>query len=102
MILGIRLLGGSRASPAARPALLAAVLGLACSGPSQAGLVNAPGPNRAWTPDDLGHDAIANGPESCPPNGKKESDPLPNRATKCPETGTGATPAKGPSKAKPK
>jgi hypothetical protein len=52
---------------------------------TQSGLVSAPGPNRPWTSDDLGHDAISNGNESCAKSGKPEDDPLKHRVPPCPE-----------------
>jgi hypothetical protein len=72
-------------------------LALACSGQSQGGLVNVPSPSRAWTVDDRGHDAIANGQESCPPSGSAKDDPMPMRSPKCPET---ASSARGPAQSK--
>lgn len=62
----------------------------ACGAPPQTGLSNAPGGTRAWTPEDRSHDAIANGPGSCPPPGSELDDPLPNRWPKCPEHPTAA------------
>ena len=76
----------------------------ACSGQSQGGLVNVPASNRTWTADDRGHDAIANGTESCPKSGKAKDDPIPDRTPKCPENGAAPPPPpppKGQSKTKP-
>src|SRR6185369_2804123 len=91
---------GARAAFAAAAVTLVipAAFAVACSGQSQGGLVNAPGPTRAWTPEDRGHDAIANGPESCPPTGKTKDDPMPQRVPKCPETANSAAPQPAQSK----
>lgn len=61
------------------------LLGGACGSQSQPGLVNAPGINRPWNTNDLGHDAISNGQESCAKSGRPEDDPLKNRKPPCPE-----------------
>jgi hypothetical protein len=42
----------------------------------QAGLAQAPGINRRWTPEDFAHDVIANGDETCPRSGRAEDDSL--------------------------
>jgi hypothetical protein len=67
--------------------LLAGALALGCGGQAgYAGLANAPNPNRPWTGDDMGRDAVANGTESCAPSGRPADDPLRNRVSPCPET----------------
>ncbi|HEU4413070.1 MAG TPA: hypothetical protein VFS43_47955 [Polyangiaceae bacterium] len=67
--------------------LAAGALALGCGGQAgYAGLANAPNPNRPWTGDDLGRDAVANGNESCSPSGRPGDDPLRNRVAPCPET----------------
>lgn len=64
------------------PAL--ALLASACGGTGHGGLTNVPSPSRIELTTAEQHDVIANGPESCPPV-EGASDPLPNRAGRCPE-----------------
>lgn len=83
--------------PAFASALVLALV-LACSGPApktpadspppqlEPGLSNAPLLNRLPS-EGLGEDAIANGPQSCPPSGRREDDPLKGRYPRCPESG---------------
>ncbi len=60
-------------------------LALGCGGQSYAGLANVPNPNRPWSPDDRGRDAVSNGGESCAPSGRSADDPLRSRIPPCPE-----------------
>lgn len=63
---------------------VALAAGPACSSRAgSAGLANAPGGTRPWGPEDRSHDAVANGPGSCPEAGQQ--DPLPNRIPPCAE-----------------
>lgn len=65
----------------------AGALALGCGGQSgYAGLASVPNPNRPWSSDDMGRDAVADGPESCAPSGRPADDPLRNRIAPCPET----------------
>lgn len=64
------------------PALV--LLLAACGGPAQGGLTNAPNPSRLELSAGEQHDAIANGPESCP-QVEGDPDPLPHRVGRCPE-----------------
>ena len=43
--------------------------------------------------EDLGHDAISDGPESCPRSGRADDDPLEGRPTHCAELGPAEPPA---------
>jgi hypothetical protein len=49
------------------------------------GLSNAPSLNRKWTSDDVQHDVIANGPESCPKEGEDPLAPKGQLRRDCPE-----------------
>jgi hypothetical protein len=63
------------------------LLPLALSAACAEGLSNAPAINRPWTPEDFQHDAVSNGPESCPKESAAQ-DPLApagERRRRCPE-----------------
>lgn len=73
-----------RDSPARTLALLLplAVLLAGCA----EGLANAPSINRKWSSEDFQHDVIANGPESCPREGRDPLAPEGEMRRMCPET----------------
>jgi hypothetical protein len=76
------------------PGLLASLLlvcaggGIAgCGGNAQGGTVNVPSINRPWTPEDMDHDVIANGPEACGPTKER---PQGSKLPQCPEQASSA------------
>jgi hypothetical protein len=91
---GARLAGGWRWC--ARLVLPLGIIAAGCSGRAgKAGLSNAPGGTNPRGQEDRGHDAIANGDESCARSGRPEDDPLPNRWPGCPEVARPAASAGG-------
>ncbi|WP_437579949.1 hypothetical protein [Sorangium sp. So ce887] len=62
-----------------------ALLLVAASAACAEGLANAPSINREWTPDDREHDAIANGPRSCPREGQDPLAPPGEQREICPK-----------------
>ncbi|WP_437649720.1 hypothetical protein [Sorangium sp. So ce362] len=62
-----------------------ALLLVAASAACAEGLANAPSINREWTPDDREHDAIANGPRSCPREGQDPLAPPGEQRAICPK-----------------
>ncbi len=65
--------------------LAGAMVGCAAVPATQVGLSNAASLNRGVVPGDSGHDAIANGPDSCERVWTSERDPIPYRTLQCVE-----------------